>query len=171
MLVILFCYSNSHDFRQSFGGSISITAQCIENQPMPNETSGKDLQIMYSHFYVRSLLHGGICVTKCKRPSNCFFLFFFFLSSSPGHFSVNDLFTVSKQLALRFHETSHVYSWVVCALQCKILLTSRLTLTFQGHNYIKSHFGPYLGFCLTNCCQILTQSSLGRCLSIDQKTS
>ena len=59
----------------------------------------------------------------------------------------------------------------MCALQCKILLTSRLTLTFQGHNYIKSHFGPYLGFCWTNCCQILTQGSLGRGLSIDQKTS
>ena len=59
----------------------------------------------------------------------------------------------------------------MCALQCKILLTSWLTLTFQGHNYIKSHFGPYLGFCWTNCCQILTQGSLDRGLSIDQKTS
>ena len=34
------------DFRQSFGGSMSITAQCIEPQLMPNEGSGKDLQIM-----------------------------------------------------------------------------------------------------------------------------
>ena len=34
------------DFRRSFGGSISITAQCIETQLMPNEGSGKDLQIM-----------------------------------------------------------------------------------------------------------------------------
>ena len=65
---------------------------------MPNESSGKDLQITCGHFYVRSLLHGVICVTKCQRPSNCFFLFFL----SPGHFSVNDLFTVSKQLAIRF---------------------------------------------------------------------
>ena len=59
----------------------------------------------------------------------------------------------------------------MCALQCKILLTSRLTLAFQGHNYIKSHFGPYLGFYWTNCCQILTQGSLGRGLSTNQKTS
>ena len=60
-----------------------------------------------------------------------------------------------------------VYSWVVCRFQCKILLTSRLILTFQGHNNIKSYFGPYmyLGFCWTNCCQILTQGSLGHGLS------
>ena len=47
LVIFLFCYSNSHDFRQSFGGSISITAQCIETQPMANESSGKDLQMMY----------------------------------------------------------------------------------------------------------------------------
>ena len=35
-------------------------------------------------------------------------------------------------------------------------------LEFQGHNYIKSHFGPYLGSCWTNCHQILTLSSLDR---------
>ena len=67
------------DFRQSFGGSVSIMAQCIEPQLMPNEGSGKDLQIMCGHFYVKSLLHGVICVTKCEHPSNCFFLFFFLL--------------------------------------------------------------------------------------------
>ena len=59
----------------------------------------------------------------------------------------------------------------MCGLQCKISLTSRLILTFQGHNYIKSHFGPYLGFCWTNYCQILTQGSLGQGLSTNQKTS
>ena len=47
LVIFLFCYSNSHDFRRSFGGSISITAQYIETQLMPNEGSGKDLQIMY----------------------------------------------------------------------------------------------------------------------------
>ena len=67
------------DFRQSFGGSISTTAQCIGPQRMPNEGSGKDLQIMFGHFYVRSLLHGVICVTMCEHPSNCFFLFFLLL--------------------------------------------------------------------------------------------
>ena len=46
LVIFLFCYSNSADFRRSFGGSISITAQCIETQLMPNEGSGKDLQIM-----------------------------------------------------------------------------------------------------------------------------
>ena len=59
----------------------------------------------------------------------------------------------------------------MCRLHCKILLTSRLTLTFQGHNYIKSHFGPYLGFCCTYCCHILTQGSLGQGLSTNQRIS
>ena len=85
MLVILLAFAIAIQvyFRQSFGGSISTTAQCFETQLMPNESSGKDLQIMCGDFYVRSLLHGEglICVTKCQRPSNCFF-FFFFLSSS-----------------------------------------------------------------------------------------
>ena len=35
------------DFRQGFGSSIYIKAQCIETQLMPNESSGKDLQITY----------------------------------------------------------------------------------------------------------------------------
>ena len=59
----------------------------------------------------------------------------------------------------------------MCALQCKILLTSCLTLTFQGHKCVKSHFGPYLGSCWTNRHQILTQGSLGRGLSTNQKIS
>ena len=100
LVIFLFCYSNSHDFRQSFGGSISITAQCIETQPMPNESSGKDLQIMYWSLLRqiapswRNLRH---------KVSTSVKLFLFILSSSsPGHFSVNDLFTVSKQLAIKF---------------------------------------------------------------------
>ena len=31
------------DFRQSFGGSVSIAVQCIETQIMPNESSGTDV--------------------------------------------------------------------------------------------------------------------------------
>ena len=167
--IFLFCYSNSNDFTQSFGGSISITAQCIETQPMPNESSGKDLQIMYWSLYVRSLLHGVICVTMCQRPSNCFFLFFFLFS--PGHFSVNDLFTVSKQLAIRFQRNFTCILMGSVRIAVQNFIDSRLTLTFQGHNCKTSHFGPYLGFCWTNCCQILTQGSLDRGLSIDQTIS
>ena len=47
LVIFLLCYSNSLDFRQSFGSSIFITAQCIETQLMPNESSGNDLQIVY----------------------------------------------------------------------------------------------------------------------------
>ena len=97
LVIFLFCYSNSADFRRSFGGSISITAQCIETQLMPNEGSGKDLQITCWSLLRQISPSCVICVTKCQHQSNCFFLFFFL---SPGH----DLFTVSKQLAIRFQQ-------------------------------------------------------------------
>ena len=42
-------------------------------------------------------------------------------------------------------------------------------LDLSSHNYIKSHFGPYLGFCWTNCCQIITKGSLDRGLSVNKK--
>ena len=60
------------DFRESFRSSISITAQHIETQLMPNESLGRDLQVRDRLLNVRSLLHSVICVTKCQRPSNCF---------------------------------------------------------------------------------------------------
>ena len=45
-------------FRQSFRGTISKPAECIEIQLMPDESSGKDLQIRLRSLYVRLLLHG-----------------------------------------------------------------------------------------------------------------
>ena len=57
----------------------------------------------------------------------------------------------------------------MCGLQCKIVLTSRMTLTFQGHHCVKLHFGPYLSSYWTNCHQILTLGSLDRGLSVNQK--
>ena len=60
---------------------------------------------------------------------------------------------------------------VVCGFQCKILLTSRMTLTFQGHNYVKWYFGPYFDSCWTNYHQILTLGSLGWGFSINKKIS
>ena len=144
LVIFLFCYSNSDDFRQSFGGSISITAQCIESQPMPNESSGKDLQIMYWSLLReiapswRNLRHKVLTVS---------FYSFFLLLSSPGH----DLFTVSKQLAIRFQRNFTYILMGSVRIAVQNLLTSWLILIFQGHNYKKSHFGPYLGFCWTNC--------------------
>ena len=35
--------------------------------------------------------------------------------------------------------------------------TSWMTLTFQAHNPVKSHYGPYLGSCWTNCHHILNR--------------
>ena len=71
---------------------------------MPFESSGKDLQIIAGHFYIRLLLHGVICMTECQRPSNCFscscFLFF------PGHFLVN----FSQQLLYRNRKTGYKIS-------------------------------------------------------------
>ena len=58
-------------------------------------------------------------------------LLFFFLSSSPGHFSVNDLFTVSKQLAIRFQRnfTCILMGSVRIAVQNFIDLTVDLDLS------------------------------------------
>ena len=63
------------------------------------KVQGKIFKLCAGHFCARLLLHDVICITKCK-PSVKLFLSFFL--SSPGHFSVNDLFTVSKQLAITF---------------------------------------------------------------------
>ena len=95
LVIFLFCYSNSADFRRSFGGSISITAQCIETQLMPNEGSGKDLQITCWSLLRQISLSWRNLRHKVSTPVKLFLLFFFL---SPGH----DLFTVSKQLAIRF---------------------------------------------------------------------
>ena len=70
------------DFRQSFKGSISMTAQCIETQLMPNESLGRDLQIIARSLYV-TLLHGVMCITEYQCLSNCFSLIpsFFLLAT------------------------------------------------------------------------------------------
>ena len=34
---------------------------------MPNGSSGRDLQIMEGHLYVKLRIHGVICITKCQR--------------------------------------------------------------------------------------------------------
>ena len=56
VFIIIIAKAIQVDFSQSFGGSISITAQCIETQLMPNAISGKDLQIIVGHSYARLLL-------------------------------------------------------------------------------------------------------------------
>ena len=77
------------DFRQSYRGSISVTAQCIETQLIPNDSLRKDLQSMVRPLCIKLLLRGVICVTK----SQCAILnspySFFLLLLSPGHVLVN----------------------------------------------------------------------------------
>ena len=68
---------------------------------MPNEDSGKDLQIIARSLYVRLLLHGVICITTSQHESKCFRHLSFFLSF-PGHLSVSDWNTVVEKLAIRF---------------------------------------------------------------------
>ena len=78
------------DFRQSFRGSIFITAHCIENHLMPNGSSGKDLQIIAWSLYIRLL-------TKCQCPSNCFSY-----CSSPGQTGSNFFAGFPMTLLRRF---------------------------------------------------------------------
>ena len=132
---------------------------------MPNESSGKDLQITCWSL-LRQISPSWRNLRHKMSTSVKLFLFILLLL-----FLATICSPYLNSWPQDFSETSHVYSWVVCALQCKILLTSCLTLTFQGHKCVKSHFGPYLGSCWTNRHQILTQGSLGRGLSTNQKIS
>ena len=138
---------------------------------MPNESSGKDLQIMCWSLLRqvapswRNLRHKVSTVRQTVSPK---VLFIFFLLATFGQIVRKFSRETTRRISMK---TSHVCSWVVCRLQWKIFLTSRMTLTFQGHHYIKSHFGPYLGSYWANCHQILTLGSLGRSLSINQKIS
>ena len=149
------------DFRQSFGGFISITAQRIETKLMPNESLGKHLQIM-----CRSLLRQIAPSWRNLRHkvSTSVKLFLFILLSFPGRFSVNDLFTVSKQLAIRFQRnfTYILMGSVRIAVQNIIDLTDDLDLSRSQLCKI-----TYLGSCWTNRHHILTLGSLGGGLSIN----
>ena len=55
------------------------------------KVQGKIFKLLPSYFYVKSLLHGVICVTKCQHSS-----------SAPWHISVNDYTIVTEKLAVRF---------------------------------------------------------------------
>ena len=55
------------------------------------KVQGKIFKLLPGDCYVRSLLHGVICVTKCQHPPNCFSYcsYSFFFLFSPGHLSAN----------------------------------------------------------------------------------
>ena len=99
---------------------------------MPNESSGKDLQIRYWSL-LRQIAPSWRNLRHKVSTSVKLFLFIlsFFLSSSPGHFSVNDLFTVSEQLAIRFQRnfTCILMSSVRIAVQIFFDLTVDLDLS------------------------------------------
>ena len=81
VLLIKLCYSNPLDCMQSFGGSVSIMAQCIETQLMPNESSGKDLQIIYWSLLCQIApswrnLHHKMSMSVKLFPLQLFFLSF-----------------------------------------------------------------------------------------------
>ena len=100
---------------------------------MPNESSGKYLQIMYWSL-LRQITPSWRNLHHKVSTSVKLFLFilsFFLSSSSPGHFSVNDLFTVSKQLAIRFQRnfTCILMGSVRIAVQNFIDLTVDLDLS------------------------------------------
>ena len=68
---------------------------------MPNESSGKDLQITCWSL-LRQISPSWRNLRHKMSTSVKLFLFILSFFLSPGHSSVNDLFTVSKQLAIRF---------------------------------------------------------------------
>ena len=67
---------------------------------MPNENTGKDLEIIDGHLCVRLLMHGVICIAKCQDLLKLFLLAFSSFSSSQH--LVNNCSTIPKNLTIRF---------------------------------------------------------------------
>ena len=95
--------------------------------------------------YVRSLLHGVICITKCQRRSNCFsYGFCFFLLSTFGKIVRKFSRETADGISMKLHMYAH--GWIAGNF-CKILSTFTNDLDFQGHDPVNSHFGSYLSYC------------------------
>ena len=77
---------------------------------MPNESLGRDLPIRHRSPYIRSLLRGVICVTKCQHPSSCFFLFLFLLLGIFQSVAVNDYSTVMVKNGNKISTKLYMYT-------------------------------------------------------------
>ena len=77
---------------------------------MPNESLGKDFQIRHRLLYIKSLLHGIICITKCQLESKCFSFIvassFFLLFTT---FKPTIALPYQKNWRYDLDETSHVH--------------------------------------------------------------
>ena len=54
------------------------------------------------------------------------------------------LYLTGKNWHYDLNEDSHVYFWVDGGVLIYFFLSSQMTLTFQGHKFLKSHFWPYV---------------------------
>ena len=63
------------------------------------------------------------------------------IPSSPSHLLVNDCSTLPKKTGIMISMKLHMYTYgQITECRCEFILPSRMTLTFQGHNFVKSHF-------------------------------
>ena len=142
LVIFLFCYSNSHDFRRSFGGSISITAQCIETQLMPNEGSGKDLQIMYWSL-LRQISPSWRNLRHKVSTSVTVFLLWFFLLLLARKCQTGSIFLrkfsedTGEKILMKLH--MYTYGW---GIQCfaKYCWLSLMILICTVHFDLYSHY-------------------------------
>ena len=86
-------------------------------------------------------------------------IFFFFLFLSTCQWLLHRTGKTGNKISMKLH----MYLWVDGEVLIEIFVA------FQGHNHVKSRFGPYLDSCWWNCHQCLTQGSLGRGLWINLK--
>ena len=112
---------------------------------MPNESSGKDLQTMYWSL-LRQIAPSWRNLRHKVSTSVKLFLFILSFFLSPGHFSVNDLFTVSKQLAIRFQRNFAcilmgsvriaVQNFIDLVFDLDLSRSQMCKITFWGHTSV-----------------------------------
>ena len=137
---------------------------------MPNESSGKDLQIMCWSL-LRQISpswrnwHHKVSTSVKLFLFILFFFFSFFLLFSPGH----DLFTISNQLAVRFERnfTCILMGSVHIAVQNFIDLM--IDLDLSRSQLYKMTVWAISRFLLDKLLPNLTHGDLGRGFSINQK--
>ena len=69
---------------------------------------GKIFKLLPGSLYVRSLLHGIICI-KMSQPGS---KHFHHVLSFSGHLLINNCSTVPEKTGNKISETSHAYLWV-----------------------------------------------------------
>ena len=86
----------------------------LRPNPCQMKVQGNIFKLRIGHFYVRLLLHGVICVTKCQRPSNCFFFILSFSWPLFGQRFVHRIVEVLRDIWFKITQKHQI--WRKCSL-------------------------------------------------------